>query len=80
LLTIPAQIKTCKLIGKLVNFVKLQISAVPTRFSKEVTPREIFLEPAIQSAYLEPNSQSLQKPIEGLSLLALSITNQMKTL
>jgi hypothetical protein len=26
-------------------------------------------------AYLEPNSQSMQKPIEGLSVLALSTTN-----
>ena len=28
-------------------------------------------------AYLEPNSGSLQKPIEGLSLLALSATKSM---
>jgi hypothetical protein len=28
-------------------------------------------------AYLEPNSQSLQEPIEGLSLLALSATINM---
>jgi len=32
-----------------------------------------------EPAYLEPNSGSLQKPIEGLSLLALSTTISMQT-
>jgi hypothetical protein len=60
-----------------VNFVKLQISAAPTQFSKEVTSREVFPEPAIHSAYLPPNSQSMQKTYRGRSLLALSTTKGM---
>jgi len=54
--------------------MRLRSKTAPKKFNAAQTIREKLKTPA----YLPPNSQSMQKPIGGLSVLALSTTKRMQ--